>query len=223
MKGTRNVRIDAAPETHQDGAPTEDDVRDALFPAEKERIVKLLVREVVVSKDGLLIRLRLNGLNLLVAELQAGGPSGWDGPPADTAGTSGRPAESANDGQTVNIRVPIEFKVRGRRREIILSPDAETEPEAEQNRPMILALARAYKWQEMLDSGEVSGIGAIAAQHGVDRAYVSRMIMLTSLAPEIVEMILAGDEPDGLSLAKLRRDLPLRWDEQWESFRGAVS
>jgi hypothetical protein len=46
-----------------------------LFPAEKERIVKLLVEEVVVSKDGLLIRLRLNGLNSLVAAGNAGVPA----------------------------------------------------------------------------------------------------------------------------------------------------
>ena len=64
---------------------TEDDVREALqkldplwdelFPAEKERIVKLLMQEVVVSPDGLLIRLRMNGLNSLVAELQGDGPA----------------------------------------------------------------------------------------------------------------------------------------------------
>jgi hypothetical protein len=42
---------------------------------------------------------------------------------------------------------------------------------------------------------------------------------LTSLAPDIIEAILRGDEPDGLSLEKLRKNLPVRWDEQREAWR----
>jgi len=45
-------------------------------------------------------------------------------------------------------------------------------------------------------------------------ALSGRMLRLTSLAPDIVEAILRGDEPDGLSLEKLRKNLPVRWDEQ---------
>ena len=41
------------------------------------------------------------------------------------------------------------------------------------------------------------------------------MLRLTSLAPDIVEAILHGDEPDGINLEKLRRDLPVRWHERW--------
>ena len=136
-------------------APSEDDVRHALqkldplweelFPAEKERIVKLLVQEVVVSKDGLLIRLRLHGLNSLVAELAGDGP-------VQGAGVR---VEPGRDGQTVDIRVPMEFKTRGGRKEIILPAGAGTEPKAQPNRPLVLALARAYRWQRMIDSGEV--------------------------------------------------------------------
>ena len=42
--------------------------------------------------------------------------------------------------------------------------------------------------------------------------YVGRMLRLTSLAPDIIEAILHGDEPDGLSLEKLRKNLPVRWE-----------
>jgi hypothetical protein len=38
------------------------------------------------------------------------------------------------------------------------------------------------------------------------------MLRLTSLAPDIVEAILRGDEPNGLSLERLRKNLPVRWD-----------
>ena len=117
------------------GGPTEDDVREALqkldplwdelFPAEKERILKLLVEEVVVNPKGLLIRLRLNGLNSLIAELAGEG-----------RGVVG------NDGQTVDVRVPMEFKVRGGRKEIVLPPDANTTPDVGPRRPIVVALAR---------------------------------------------------------------------------------
>lgn len=42
------------------------------------------------------------------------------------------------------------------------------------------------------------------------------MLRLTSLSPDLVKAILRGDEPDGISLGKLWRDLPARWDEQRE-------
>jgi len=181
-----------------------------LFPAEKERIVKLLVQEVVLRNDGLLIRLRLHGLNSLVAELRGDGPA---------KSADGR-VEPGKDGQTVDVRVPMEFKLRGGRKEIILPAGAEAEPKVRQNRPLVLALARAHRWQRMIESGEVPGMESIAARLGVNRTYVARMLQLTALAPELVQAILAGKEPSGVSLAKLRGGVPVTWDEQrrlWSS------
>jgi hypothetical protein len=185
-----------------------DPLWDELFPAEKERIVKLLVAEVVVSRDGLVIRLRLHGLNSLVAELQGDGPG---------EGADGR-VEPGKDGQTVDIRVPMEFKVRGGRKEVILPPGTEAEPKAQPNRPLVLALARAYRWQRMIDSGEVPGVEAIAAHRGVDRAYVSRILGLAMLAPDLMQAALKGQEPAGLPLRKLATVLPMPWDEQRASW-----
>jgi len=45
------------------------------------------------------------------------------------------------------------------------------------------------------------------------------MLRLTSLAPDIIEAILRGDESDGLSLEKLRKNLPVRWEEQRDLWR----
>jgi hypothetical protein len=170
---------------------------------QKERIVKLLVQEVVVSRDGLLIRLRLHSLKSLVAEIQVEGPAGGDGP-----------ADLGKDGQTVEVRMPMEFKFRGGRREIILSADAEAEPKAQPNRPLVLALARAYKWQRMLDAGEIGSIEELAAARGVDRSYVGRIICLAAQAPEMTEAILSGIEPEGSSLKSLRQSFPAAWAEQ---------
>ena len=174
-----------------------DPVCDELYPGEQQRVVQLLVKEVRVSTDGLLIRLRTNGLRSLVAELDDG---------------QKRPADAGGD--TIDIQVPMEFKVRGGRKEIILPPDAHTTPDVGPQRPLVVALARAYRWQELLDTGEAGSIAELARKYDVDRSYVSRILNLTALAPDIVEAILAGNEPSGLSLAMLRMTVPFRWDEQ---------
>jgi len=106
------------------------------------------------------------------------------------------------------------FKVRGGRKEIILPQEAETEPKFQPNRPLVVALGKAYKWQEMLDSGEVGSFDELAARYGVDRSYIGRILKLMTLAPRITEVILSGTEPSSLSLRKLNRNLPLLWGEQ---------
>ena len=106
---------------------------------------------------------------------------------------------------------------RGGRKEIILPAGAEAKPKAQPNPPLVLALARAYRWQRRLNASSVPGVEAIAAQHNVDRAYVSRMLRLPTQAPDIVRAILAKREPSGLSLARLHLALSLGWDEQRKS------
>ena len=182
-----------------------DPVWDELYPGEQQRVVQLLVKEVRVSTDGLLIRLRTNGLRSLVVELADG---------------QKRPADAG--GETIDIQVPMEFKIRGGRKEIILPPDAHTTPDVGPQRPLVLALARVFRWQEMLDTGEVGSLAELAHKHDVDRSYVGRMLKLTSLAPDIVEAILAGNEPSGLSLGTLREGVPLGWEQQRCALGGAA-
>ena len=74
--------------------------------------------------------------------------------------------------------------------------------------------SRAHRWQEQLESGHYAGLENLAAGNGMDRTYVGRILRLTSLAPEVVERILDGDEPERISLAKLRTNLPVVWVEQ---------
>ena len=78
------------------------------------------------------------------------------------------------------------------------------------------ALARAWQWQEELESGKYSGVEELARAKKVDRSYAGRLLKLTSLAPEIVEALLAGQGPEGLSLRQLRRGIPLSWEDQRE-------
>ncbi|MFW6039330.1 MAG: hypothetical protein ACOC9P_02510 [bacterium] len=82
------------------------------------------------------------------------------------------------------------------------------------NQTLVEAIAKGHRWQEQLESGQYASIEDLAHDVGIDRTQVGRMLRLTSLAPDLIEAILRGDEPDGLSLAKLQDHLPARWDQQ---------
>ena len=100
-------------------------------------------------------------------------------------------------------------------RKIILAPPAEEAQggagETEAN-PLVKAIARGFRYRDMLDSGEYSSQVALAAKAGISRSYLSRLIRLTLLAPDIIEGIVEGREPEGLSVETLMRgDYPDDW------------
>jgi hypothetical protein len=68
---------------------------------------------------------------------------------------------------------------------------------------MSKAFARAYRWRKMLDTGEYATPEDLAPAKGVTATYVSRLLRLTLLAPEIVEAILDGWQPAELQLDDL--------------------
>ena len=79
---------------------------------------------------------------------------------------------------------------------------------------LLTALAKAYAWQEQLESEQFEGLADIAKEKGVDRSQVGRMLQLTSLAPDIVESILAGQAFADISLQHCRKGIPVFWEEQ---------
>jgi hypothetical protein len=124
-------------------------------------------------------------------------------------------AASFRDGAAIVVKIPVSFYRRnGRQMVLTRGDDGQTTPDRETNGSLVSALAKAYHWQEQLESGEYAGLEDLAAANGVDRTYVGRMLRLTSLAPGIVERILGGDEPEGVSLRRLWKNLPAIWVEQ---------
>ena len=120
-----------------------------------------------------------------------------------------------SDGR-LTVSVPIQFKRRAGRKQITL-PNGETgEPRPWGVAPnaLQLALARGHRWLAMLESGQVSSLREIAAREGVDNSYVSRMMNLTVLAPDIVEAILDDTLPDHLTLFDIAVDPQAPWKEQ---------
>ena len=81
---------------------------------------------------------------------------------------------------------------------------------------MVKALARASRWRKMLDTGEHVTIEDLAKAKGVNATYVSRVLRLTLLAPEIVEAILDGRQPAAQQLDNLLTGFPLEWEGQRE-------
>ena len=71
----------------------------------------------------------------------------------------------------------------------------------------------------MLESGKVKSLRDLAAREGIDNSYVSRMINLTTLAPDIVAAILDDALPNHLTLFDLAVDPPALWADQWSRVR----
>ena len=110
-----------------------------------------------------------------------------------------------------NVKVTISMSFRncaGRKR--IITPDSE------QNftDPLIMNLARAFRWQALIDEGRFANVHELALGVGKDPAYVARVMRLTLLAPEIVHSALTGTLPEGIGVENLRQSMPVLWSEQ---------
>ena len=79
---------------------------------------------------------------------------------------------------------------------------------------LVKALARAFRWKRMLESGEATTIAELAERDGIAVSYVTRLLRLTLLAPDIVEAILDGRQGPAVTLARLMEPFPLEWEAQ---------
>ena len=79
---------------------------------------------------------------------------------------------------------------------------------------MIKALVRAHRWKRTLESGEYRSVKELAAAEKINSSYLSRILRRTLLAPDIVEAILNGRQPNGLALASLMGPIPVGWEKQ---------
>ena len=76
------------------------------------------------------------------------------------------------------------------------------------------AIARAFRWREMLERGTHATIAEIARAERINETYLGRVLRLTLLAPEIVDSIVNGGQPAGLRLDRLLQPFPLEWRKQ---------
>ena len=126
-------------------------------------------------------------------------------------------ARLSDDGRTLTVRVPMAFAKRGGRKSVI-SPDGvsslvSSPPQIDS--ALIKALARAFRWRKLLETGVYPTIDEMAAAEKINASYVCRVLRLTLLAPDIVEAILDGRQPAGMTLAGLMRPFEVEWEEQF--------
>ena len=121
------------------------------------------------------------------------------------------------EGRTITVRVPISIRKRGGRK-VVLAPSGAPHNAVlmcqRADNAMIKAIARAFRWREMLEAGKYATIKEIAKADQINESYLSRMLRLTLLAPDVVEAILEGRQPQTCTLAKLMRRFPVLWANQ---------
>jgi hypothetical protein len=122
--------------------------------------------------------------------------------------------------QTVTLHVPFRIVKRGGRKEMRL-PDCATQPRRTDS-ILVKALARAFRWMRMLESGEFTTIAELAEREGIAPSYITRILRLTLLAPDIVEAILDGKQGSEVTLARVLEASPVEWSAQrlsWGTIR----
>ncbi len=113
---------------------------------------------------------------------------------------------------TVTVHVPFRLVKRGGRKEMQL-PEGAPQSSASDN-TLIKALARAFRWKRMLESGEFTTFAELAEREGITPSYLTRVMRLTLLAPDIVEAILERTHGAELTLARVLEPFPTEWAQQ---------
>ena len=129
---------------------------------------------------------------------------------------SGRPSargEGSLDGIYV-IHIAAQLKRCSSELRVVLPASGEPVNASSPSAALIKAVARARKWYEMLITGEIPSTHALAKVTGLNERYVSRILRLAFLAPEIIARILDGSQPAELTLDRLMRGVPTEWLHQ---------
>jgi hypothetical protein len=119
--------------------------------------------------------------------------------------------------QMLTVRVPLAVRKRGGRKLAIAPTEAaatvQFQPRVDVT--LVKALARAFRWRRMLEAGRYGDIKELAAAEKINPSYVSRVLRLTLLAPNLVEAVLDGRQPEGMTLPTLMEPFPAEWERPW--------
>lgn len=116
---------------------------------------------------------------------------------------------------SITVRVPLAIRHRPGRKTIVTAMADGVAPVTTRADPaLVKTLARAFRYQRMLDQGRYASITEMAAAERLERGYLGSLLRLTLLAPDIVSAILDGRQPEGLTCAVLAAGVPVGWDVQ---------
>ncbi len=176
--------------------------------AEARGFMWTALRGVTVTEKHLEIRISKTGLrHSLTIEANASSAQG--------------PAPEVSDRHSedeITLRVEARFKRLGGEVRMVIPAENSTETPGQANDVLVKAIARARRWYEMLASGEIESLHALAKATGLNERYVSRVLKCAFLAPDIVKSIVEGAQPKSLSLDLLMRHVPAGWNHQRDLF-----
>ena len=132
-----------------------------------------------------------------------------------TTGAQAGKAHISKDGRTAVVSITVSFLQRGGRKQILSPPGtAPWSPAPRVDGALVKAVIRAHRWRHMLESGEYSSSAELAKAEKVNDSYLSRILRLTLIAPDIIEAIVSGRQPCTLQLDDLLKPLPAAWERQ---------
>lgn len=122
---------------------------------------------------------------------------------------------ASDDRRTLTVRVPLTLRKRGGRKQVV-APEGATwgAPRPHIDNTMIKAIARAHRWKRLLESGRFASVTELADAEKINQSYLCRVLRLTLLAPDIVEVILDGRQPADLQMNALMKPMPPEWGRQ---------
>ena len=116
---------------------------------------------------------------------------------------------------SITVRVPLAIRHRPGRKTVVTPMTDGMAPVTTRADPaLVKALARAFRYQRMLDQGRYASISEMAVAERIERGYLGSLLRLTLLAPDVVTAILDGRQPEVLTLSQLLVSVPVGWGEQ---------
>ena len=120
-----------------------------------------------------------------------------------------------NTANTVTLHAPFTIRKYGGRKQVITpSGEPATIEKPRIDSTLLKALARAFRWKKMLESGQFTTITELAKHENLALTYMTRVLRLSLLAPDIVEMILDGRQPPEMTLTALLEPFSVEWERQ---------
>jgi hypothetical protein len=111
--------------------------------------------------------------------------------------------------------VPFAIRKRGGRKLIVALGGATASPDRPRvDNAMVKALGRAFRWRKLLETGAYGTIEELAVAEKINSSYISRVLRLTLLAPNIVEAILYGRHASELTTSSMMKPFPAEWKKQ---------
>lgn len=127
-----------------------------------------------------------------------------------------------SDTNTIRVVIPLTMRRKNGRPKILPPADIEPAHSRAQDAHVLRAIARAWSWRRKLERGEASTLQDIATVKKVTDRFVSRMMRLAYLAPDVLEKLVIHRIPPALSLTDLITVAGLPWEEQMEAvFEGS--